>query len=219
MKNFCYFCKFFNGMYPFEIGRFGWSVYLFLCRRIFKNLIMKDKYKYIYVILFMMMSINIFAQYSISGDIRNKDNNGLQNVSVLLYSSDSLVAGTISDKKGKFELKNLPASDYYIQYLSLGYKQHEDAIHLTGNVYKNIILQEDTLALKEVVVEGDRSDLVKMEAGSTTFYLSERIKNNSRNVYEALREIPALMVDVSNKKIYMNNGSSPLILINPQIRN
>lgn len=29
MKNFCYFCKFFNGMYPFEIGRFGWSVYLF----------------------------------------------------------------------------------------------------------------------------------------------------------------------------------------------
>ena len=89
MKNFCYFCKFFNGMYPFEIGRFGWSVYLFLCRRIFKNLIMKDKYKYIYVILFMMMSINIFAQYSISGDIRNKDNNRLQNVSVLLYSSDS----------------------------------------------------------------------------------------------------------------------------------
>ena len=29
MKNFCYFCKFFNGVYPFEIGRFGWSVYLF----------------------------------------------------------------------------------------------------------------------------------------------------------------------------------------------
>lgn len=214
MKNFCYFCKFFNGVYPFEIGRFGWSVYLFLCRRIFENLIMKGKYKYIYVILFMMMSISIFAQYSISGDIRNKDNNVLQNVSVLLYSSDSLVTGTISDKKGKFELKNLPASDYYIQYLSLGYKQQESAIHLTGNVYKNIVLQEDTIALNQVVVEGNRSDLVKMEAGSTTFYLSERIKNNSRNVYEALREIPALMVDVSNKKIYMNNGSSPLILIN-----
>lgn len=218
MKNFCYFCKFFNGMYPFEIGRFGWSVYLFLCRRIFKNLIMKDKYKYIYVILFMMMSINIFAQYSISGDIRNKDNNGLQNVSVLLYSSDSLVAGTISDKKGNFELKNLPASDYYIQYLSLGYKQEEEAFRLTGNVYKNIVLQEDTVSLKEVVVEGDRSDLVKMEAGSTTFYLSEQIKNNSKNVYEALTEIPTLTIDLANRKILMKDGSSPLVMINGILR-
>lgn len=68
--------------------------------------------KYIYIILLLLISISSYSQYSISGDIRNKDNNVLQNVSVLLYSSDSLVTGTISDKKGKFELKNLPASDY-----------------------------------------------------------------------------------------------------------
>ena len=60
------------------------------------------------------------------------------------------------------------------------------------------------------MVEGNRSDLVKMEAGSTTFYLSEQIKNNSKNVYEALTEIPTLTIDLANRKILMKDGSSPL---------
>lgn len=172
------------------------------------------KNKYIYIVSLFLLPISAYSQYSISGDIHDMDNEALQNVSVLLFSEDSLVTGTISDKKGKFELKDLPASDYHIQYLSLGYKKEEEVFHLSDNLYKNIVLQEDTITLNHVLVEGNRGDLVKMEAGSTTFYLSERIKNSSKNVYEALREIPALMVDVSNKKIYMNNGSSPLILIN-----
>ncbi|MDY3070146.1 MAG: TonB-dependent receptor [Parabacteroides sp.] len=175
--------------------------------------------KRIYIIPLVLLPFSAYSQYSISGNIHDKNNETLQNVSVLLFSNDSLVTGTISDKKGKFELKDLPASDYHIQYLSLGYKKEEEAFHLSDNVYKRIILQEDTIALNQVVVDADRSDLVKMEAGSTTFYLSERIKSSSKNVYEALREIPALNVDVSNRKIYMNNGSSPLILINGIQRN
>lgn len=138
------------------------------------------KNKYIYIVSLFLLPISAYSQYSISGDIHDMDNEALQNVSVLLFSEDSLVTGTISDKKGKFELKDLPASDYHIQYLSLGYKKEEEVFHLSDNLYKNIVLQEDTITLNHVLVEGNRGDLVKMEAGSTTFYLSERIKNSSK---------------------------------------
>ncbi len=176
------------------------------------------KNKNIFIVSLFLLPISAYSQYSISGNIRDKNNETLQNVSVLLFSNDSLVTGTISDKKGKFELKDLPASDYHIQYLSLGYKKEEETFHLSDNVYKRIILQEDTIALNQVVVDADRSDLVKMEAGSTTFYLSERIKNNSKNVYEALTEIPTLTIDLANRKIQMKDGSSPLIMVNGILR-
>lgn len=176
------------------------------------------KNKYIYIVSLFLLPISAYSQYSISGEIKDKSERSVQNASVLLYAGDSLVSATISDDKGKFKLKDVPSSNYYIQYLSLGYKKQEETFNLSSNIYKTVILQEDTIALNQVMVEGNRSDLVKMEAGSTTFYLSERIKNNSKNVYEALTEIPTLTIDLINRKILMKDGSSPLIMINGILR-
>ena len=80
------------------------------------------KNKYIYIVSLFLLPISAYSQYSISGEIKDKSERSVQNASVLLYTGDSLVSATISDDKGKFKLKDVPSSNYYIQYLSLGYK-------------------------------------------------------------------------------------------------
>lgn len=154
------------------------------------------------------------AQHRVTGEIQGEKKEALQNVSVFFFTHDTLTAGTISDAKGNFEIEGLPTASYRIQYSLLGYKTRIDSLLVDGNKRFFVQLKEDPIALKELSVEGDRSDIVKMEAGSTTFYLSEEIKAKAINVYEALQEIPALMVDLPNRQIRMIDGSSPIILIN-----
>ena len=166
------------------------------------------------VIICSFFSIEMQAQHRVTGEIQGEKKEALQNVSVFFFTHDTLTAGTISDTKGNFEIEGLPTASYRIQYSLLGYKTRIDSLLVDGNKRFSVQLKEDPIALKELSVEGDRSDIVKMEAGSTTFYLSEEIKAKAINVYEALQEIPALMVDLPNRQIRMIDGSSPIILIN-----
>ena len=72
-----------------------------------------------------------------------------------------------------------------------------------------ITLKEDATLLEEVKVVGE---LANVKAGMITYHLSERAKS-SRNAYEALMEIPELIVDPVSRSISMGMSGSPLILI------
>ena len=166
------------------------------------------------VIICSFFSVEAQVQHRVIGEIQGEKKEPLPNVSIFFFTHDTLTAGTISDTKGNFEIEGLPTASYRIQYSLLGYKTRIDSLLVDGNKRFFVQLKEDPIALKELSVEGDRSDIVKMEAGSTTFYLSEEIKGKAINIYEALQEVPALMVDVSNRQIKMINGLSPIILVN-----
>lgn len=154
------------------------------------------------------------AQHRVIGEIQGEKKEVLQNVSVFFFTHDTLTAGTISDAKGHFEIDGLPAAAYRIQYSLLGYKTRIDSLLVDGNKRFSVQLKEDPIALKELSVEGDRSDIVKMEAGSTTFYLSEEIKGKAISIYEALQEVPVLVVDMANQTISTIDNSPFVILIN-----
>lgn len=124
-------------------------------------------------IMSFLFCVEAQAQHRVTGDIQGEKKEPLQNVSIFFFAQDTLTAGTISDAKGHFEIENLPTASYRIQYSLLGYKMYIDSLLVDGNKRFSIQLKEDPIALKELSVKGDRSDIVKMEAGSTTFYLSE----------------------------------------------
>lgn len=165
-------------------------------------------------IMSFLFCVESHAQHRVTGDIQGEKKEPLQNVSIFFFAQDTLTAGTISDAKGHFEIENLPTASYRIQYSLLGYKTYIDSLLVDGNKRFSIQLKEDPIALKELSVKGDRSDIVKMEAGSTTFYLSEEIKGKAISIYEALQEIPVLVVDMASQSISTIDGSSPVILIN-----
>ncbi|MBO4945075.1 MAG: TonB-dependent receptor [Muribaculaceae bacterium] len=138
----------------------------------------------------------------------------LTGATVLFVKSDSIVGGAATDSKGRFQLKGLPAGDYECRVSMLGYKPASKKFTLTDKTkLPQFILEEDAKALAEVTVTVDPRMMTKELAGMSIYYLSERAKNES-NAYNALKEIPRLIIDPINHSIQLNDRRSPLILVN-----
>lgn len=172
-------------------------------------------------ILFLMLGMictisSLHAQSSVSGNVKNKEKSPLEGCTVWFTQADSLMGGGTTDKKGNFVLKGLPQGKYVCHVSMIGFKKAEYTFNLSEDIrLPQFILEEDPTQLKEVVVTGDKRDIALSKAGSTTFFLSERAKK-ANNAYEALVEIPKLIVSPIERKISLNSntGGSLLILIN-----
>lgn len=100
-----------------------------------------------------------------------------------------------------------------LQSVDAGLQKSERTFSLSGDVELPLfVLEEDPTQLDEVTVAGDKRDIVISNAGSTTYFLSEHARQ-SRTSYEALAEVPKLMINPMERTISLNNGESPLILI------
>lgn len=154
------------------------------------------------------------AQNIIKGNVKAEDNSPLQGCTVLFTQADSIIGGTITDKKGNFELKELKSGKYLCKISMIGFKPVSHEFSLSGTVrLPQFTLKEDAQLLDEVKVTGDRRDMTQERAGMTTYFLTERAKRSS-DAFEALTEIPRLVVNPSEHKIKLDDGRTPLILIN-----
>ncbi len=99
--------------------------------------------------------------------------------------------GTITDIDGHFTL--LVADDAVIQVTYIGY--HSLEINTSGQTVFNIILQEDTQALDEVVIVGYGTQRRESIIGSVTTVEPERLQvNQSRSISNALiGQIPGII--------------------------
>ena len=169
----------------------------------------------LFFILCLLCSIgSLHAQFSVSGNIKGKDNAPLQGCTVLFMQADSLIGGSTTDKKGDFLLKEMPQGNYVCHISMIGFKKIEHPFSLSANMrLPQFLMEEGATQLSEVTVTGDKRNDVRSGAGSATFFLSERAKKVT-NAYEALVEIPKLIVNPIDRKISLNTGGTPLILIN-----
>lgn len=171
--------------------------------------------KYIlFIIIGLIYNFSILhAQTSVNGNVKNQNKLPLQGCTVWFMQADTLVGGSITDKKGDFVLKGLTPGDYICHISMIGFKKVEHPFSLTENVHlPQFILEEDATQLKEVTITGDKRNIVKSRAGSTTFFLSEKAKK-AGTAYDALVEIPKLLVNPISRNITLITGENPLILI------
>lgn len=164
------------------------------------------------IISILLFNVSLFfAQSLVTGQIRDMQGNALQSCTVLFLHTDSIFGGTITDSKGRFELKNLIPGNYVYKVSMIGFKTIKRVLQIDKgkNQIPIITLEEDITMLKEIEVTGEHS---KISAGLTTYYLTEQAKK-SKTAYEALREIPQLIVNPIARTISLDNGKSPLILI------
>jgi hypothetical protein len=162
----------------------------------------------------LVRTLQVSAQYTFSGIVTDTGQETLPGVQVLLFVSDSLYAGALTDNAGNFSLRNLQAADYLLRILYPGFTPIEENRQIKGNQHFQFTLEKEMTAdLAEVEVIGNRSDVIKRTATGQIFHLSEKARN-SGDPYQALREIPRLVVNEALRKIAMEDGSSPLILIN-----
>jgi len=169
------------------------------------------------ILIFLLTILTLYAsaQYTVKGIVKEKGNKPLADVTVMLLSKDSLISGAVTDKNGVFKFENMKAQSCQLFISSLGYKEIRQNMKIDRTFsLPAFILEEDAKVLSEITVSAKRSDLINSNANSTTFHLSEEALKNSSDAFEALREVPKLMVNPIEKTIKMTDGSSPLILIN-----
>lgn len=163
---------------------------------------------------FLLMACSPAIAQTIRGTVASKESQkAISGAFVSVFKEDSLLSMCQTDEKGKFSFGISPKGTYTLVASSLGYKDYEH--RLTADSLSQpvrIYLEENPIALDEVTVSGDRSQIVKRTANGQIFYLSEEAKKR-RNPFQALKEIPTLISDEANSTVKMLDGNAPLILI------
>lgn len=167
--------------------------------------------KLILFLLYLCSTCVLFSQ-NIIGKISDSDG-VLPGASVVITKNDSVIAACLTDAEGAFIFNDIPLSKYIISLSYIGYNTKSDTIVLQGNFYKEYTLESSSYTLSEVNVTSDRSNIVKNSPHGNVFFLSTNAKNQ-KDVFNALREIPKLDIDLSYKSIRLNDGSKPLIMVN-----
>lgn len=106
------------------------------------------------IILILVFSLPVSAA-RISGHITNREGDPLAFASIYIQGT---TIGTASNPEGYYEL-DLPSGEYQLAYQYVGYKRHYEELTL-GNapVRLDVVLEEEEIALDEVVISADAED-------------------------------------------------------------
>jgi len=107
--------------------------------------------KYIYLIILMGFTIVGFAQNSVSGKVKNENNETLSNVEISI--SDNNIH-TKSNENGQFEIKNLPIGKLTLIFKKENFEIKSEVISIGNQEQKilDIILEEEHHHIDEILV-------------------------------------------------------------------
>ncbi|RRD02265.1 carboxypeptidase-like regulatory domain-containing protein [Prevotella sp. OH937_COT-195] len=150
---------------------------------------------------------------TLSGIVTDKDGAGLPGVNVKAYCSDFRKA-TTTETNGLYKLL-LPKSDSIVVCVSyLGFKKQNLVIRgQKEHVQKNIVLEEDTMALQEVVV---RANNVVHKSGKSIFFPTKKQRKGTDSGLGLLYSmmIPELRVNKRNGAVVTSDNKNVTQCIN-----
>ena len=118
-------------------------------------------------------------------------------VSVVNARDSALVAYSLSDKKGAFEINNLPAGSYRIYISHQSYQTFKKNFSITAEKKTadlgEIILEKEYKALAEVIVTDDAPIKIKQD---TVEFKADAFKTKpNATVEDLLKKVPGMQVD------------------------
>ncbi|MBC3786508.1 TonB-dependent receptor [Spirosoma utsteinense] len=162
----------------------------------------------LFTFLFYLIGSFCMAQ-SLSGIVRDaRTNQPLPGVSVRLLSTNR---GAVTDQRGYYVLRNLPAGSYTVQLSSVGYRLIDQAVEVAGSspVERDIQLQPTVIQLnQQTVTTSQRSespDFLRPEV--TTVITARDLRQRApRTVPEALFGATGVFLQKTN-----HGGGSPFV--------
>ena len=139
---------------------------------------------YYNLFFYITLSLSVFAQkFTISGYIRDKKS-GEELANAHIYVEE-LKKGTLTNKYGFYSL-TLPKGIYTLKISYLGYKEYTKQINLDKDIKLNILLEENIIIGKEIVVTGEKTNKNIESIEMSTYKLP----------VEMIKEIPSFMGEV-----------------------
>lgn len=125
------------------------------------------KIKFLISIGFLFFSILVFSQEKkLFGKVKNNTQNAVLGVSLLLKNNQNqILSYAISKNDGSYSITfNSAQKDFYLEVRSLGFQMQKTPIHFAkSTLKKDIVLQEATEKLNEVIIESKRKVVIKKD--------------------------------------------------------
>ncbi|MFL0352836.1 TonB-dependent receptor domain-containing protein [Xanthomarina sp. GH4-25] len=172
------------------------------------------KLENILLLFIFLLPFTIISQdISITGNVKDSENNPIYFANaVLLSSKDSTaIKGTSTNDNGFFELKNTKQGNYLIKISFIGYTDFSKPITVsTEDIHLgDLILNENTEALDEVNIIANKPT-IKKEADKLVFGV-ENTALSEGTLLQVVKSTPGVLVLDGH---IMVKGSSPSVYIN-----
>lgn len=154
--------------------------------------------------------------FSVSGHLRDRNNEPVPFANVAVYDSAELLTGTPSDINGDFELLNIPPGNYTIEIQFVGYKvwRRKDILVNQNIRLGSITLEESSQVLNEIVIRGEvMQKPFEVSPEGLTINPSLNLANIGGSALDVLRNTPSVNVD-GEGAISLRGSSSTNVLIN-----
>jgi outer membrane receptor protein involved in Fe transport len=128
----------------------------------------------------------------------------------------TLIKYSVTDKKGIFNIINLPFGEYKVSYSFIGFDKIEIPNVAINQKHKNIdlgnlIISETSKTLTQVDVVGKRSTFVN-SIDRKTFNVGEDIMSKSGSVSDLMQNIPSVQVDVDGNLSLRGSGNVTILV-------
>ena len=164
------------------------------------------------------VTLQAYAQGQVKGKVIDRQTDEvLQFVNVRVTDAQGrLAGGAMTDVRGTFLIDRLKDGPYTLEVSFVGYKTVTRRFQVTPQKrtvhFNALYLGEDTHALKEVTVTGQRSQM-KLEVDRKTFTVDEVLAAAGGSVSDLLENIPSVEV-TADGEISLRGNSSVEVWIN-----
>lgn len=168
-------------------------------------------------LLLLFISTGVWAQSSLTVQITS-DNTPLEFVSVGLKGTSY---GGATNSQGTITIRNIPNGDYTLIASMVGFESIRQVIQVeNGNQSIQLVMQESSTALDEVVVSGTMTEISKMESAvSIDVYSSKFFKANPNpSIFESMQNVngvrPQINCNICNTgDIHINGLEGPYTMV------
>ncbi len=148
--------------------------------------------KKISILTVLILSVNLaFCQFSITGKVLDEKNQPLVSATVLL---ENTFAGTYSNQKGDFVLKNLKSGEYNIKISFIGYETQAKKIKLEKDEVIEFKMPRASYLADEVIVQATRVNEKTPATYSTINKETLSKNNNAQDIPYLLSYAPSMVV-------------------------
>ncbi|SHL23082.1 outer membrane beta-barrel family protein [Myroides odoratimimus] len=134
--------------------------------------------KYSLFILFLLFTFTCKAQYRITGQLKDNNNEVIFNCAIKLKKQDTIIKSVLSDENGKFTIENIQEGLYSLELTSVYYNDYQSSINIISDISLGVIfLSEKALELDELIITSQRKPVKQTDTGVILNVSGTRLQN------------------------------------------